>query len=344
MYLTNIENDLRQPLFAVFAAPFTGLPYLIGHIFNLPISLQAILLNSVQIILLFTADVKLAKMMKLSSVNRIVFILLSTCTYTYLLFTLMMEQYIIAYFWLIYCIYSIIENRQPDTFSYTGATGTLLTSGALILFMSNSHPLKQFRSWINDLMRHLLCFLGTLLVFCRFDVLYNVMYQISNLKQFAGGNISFYDKFIQYSQFIITCFVAPKTFITTMNDHISWQLAPVTSINYLGIVVLILVCISFALTRKNRLSQISIFWIVLSFILLVILGWGTKENGLILYSLYFGWAFYVLLFQFLKYVFDHLHLSRIFPFACIVLCILLLSMNVSEIVKMFSFAIEYYPA
>lgn len=34
MSLMFAENDLRQPLFAVFAAPFTAIPYLLTHVFS----------------------------------------------------------------------------------------------------------------------------------------------------------------------------------------------------------------------------------------------------------------------------------------------------------------------
>ena len=50
--LTHAENDLRQPLFGVFAAPFIGIPYLFGRLFGVTASVQAMLVNSVQVIML----------------------------------------------------------------------------------------------------------------------------------------------------------------------------------------------------------------------------------------------------------------------------------------------------
>lgn len=124
--LTHAENDLRQPLFAVFSAPFIGIPYLIGEIFAVPASVQAMLLNSVQVVLLFIANFILTRMMKLSPIKRICFILLSCCSYTYLLFILIMEQYIIAYFWLIFCLYLISKKQHLDRIALWGAGGALL--------------------------------------------------------------------------------------------------------------------------------------------------------------------------------------------------------------------------
>ena len=102
--LTHSENDLRQPLFAVFAAPFTGIPYLLARLVGASASVQAMLVNSAQILMLFAANLMLAKMMKLDAVKRICIMVLTSCTHTQLLFTLMMEQYIVAYFWLILCM------------------------------------------------------------------------------------------------------------------------------------------------------------------------------------------------------------------------------------------------
>ena len=100
--LTHAENDLRQPLFAVFAAPFIGIPYLFGRLFVTTASVQAMLVNSVQVIMLFVANSILAKMMKLSPMKRICFILLTCCTYTHLLFTLICGN---QAKWLCFCLW-----------------------------------------------------------------------------------------------------------------------------------------------------------------------------------------------------------------------------------------------
>ena len=72
--LAHPENDLRQPLFAVFAAPFVGIPYLVGRLFGVPASFQAMLVNMVQIIMLFVANFMLTK--PISAVNHTGFTLL----------------------------------------------------------------------------------------------------------------------------------------------------------------------------------------------------------------------------------------------------------------------------
>ena len=140
---------------------------------------------------------------------------------------------------------------------------------------------------------------------------------------FSGTKLSFIEKFEQYTHFIVNCFVS----INGVPGVDAWQLKAISSINILGIVMLILVTISFILNRKDKLSRISYYWTIFSFVLLCIVGWGTKENGLVLYSLYFSWALVVLMYNLLKYIFDKLKISKYFKYCIICIAILMLIYN-----------------
>ena len=342
--LTHPENDLRQPLFAMFAAPFAGIPYLLARVIGASATVQAILVNSVQLLMLFAANFMLAKMLKLDPVKRICFMLLTSCTYTQLLFTLMMEQYIVAYFWLIFCIYLIAEKQQPERIALWGAGGTLLTSMILLPFMSTKSPIKDFKSWFMDMVKYGLEFVALMLVFCRFDVIFNLMSRISFLSGFAGKTVTFADKIHQYTEFIGNCFIAPDAGVnTTAVDHISWQLNPATGISFAGILILILAVISAIWNRDKKSSLLAAGWVGFSVIMLLGLGWGTKENGLILYALYFGWAFLVLLFQLAEKIESKLNMKFLVLVGTIVLVVALLVVNIPAIMEMVNFAITYYP-
>ena len=344
MALTHPENDLRQPLFAVFAAPFMGIPYLFGKLFSASASVQAMLLNSVQILMLFAANLMLAKMMKLTRVNRICFMVFSSLTYTHLLFVLMMEQYIVAYFWLIFCIYLICEQKQPSRIALWGAGGTLLTSMILLPAMSDKSPFKNFKEWIADMVKYGLEFVAVMLVFCRFDVIFNLTAKISQLGGFTGKSVTLTDKIYQYTSFIGDCFVAPNAGINhTAEEYISWQLNQPTGISLVGVLILALCLISAWTNRNKKSSLLSIGWIGFSVIMLFGLGWGTKENGLILYALYFGWAFLVLLFQLVEKIGEKLNLRFLVPATAIACAVLLAVINIPAIAKMIQFAIQYYP-
>ena len=348
--LTHSQNDLRQPLFAVFAAPFIGIPYLLGKLFGASASVQAMLVNMVQVVMLFVANFMLAKMMKLNSVKRVCFMLLTSCTYTHLLFTLMMEQYIVIYFWLIFCLYLISEKQHPDRIALWGAGGTLLTSMILLPFMSDNNPIRNTKEWFSDMVKFGLEFVAVMLVFCRFDVIFNLASSISSLGRFTGKTVTFADKFYQYTTFVSNCFVAPDAGVRTAAvqhspsiPDISWQLNTATSINFIGIAILLFAIVSAVLNRDKRSSLLSAGWVAFSVVMLLGLGWGTKENGLILYALYFGWAFLVLLFQLVEKIEDSLNMKFLVPVFSIGCAATLAVINIPAIMEMVNFAITYFP-
>lgn len=342
--LTHAENDLRQPLFAVFAAPFIGIPYLVGKLIGAPASVQTILINMVQVLMLFVANFMMAKVMKLNSIKRISFMILTSCTYTQLLFTLMMEQYIVAYFWLIFCIYLIFEKRHPERIALWGAGGTLLTSMVLLPFMPGKNPIRNFKEWIADVVKYGLEFVAVMLMFCRFDVIFSFVKNVSFLSKFAGHNITLMDKIHQYSAFVCNYFIAPKAGANnTAVNHISWQLSPVTGISFIGISILILVIISAILNRDKKSSLLAAGWVAFSAVMLIGLGWGTKGNGLTLYALYFGWPFLVLLFQLVEKLEDKLNIKFLIPLFSIGCAVILAVINIPAIAEMVNFAITYYP-
>lgn len=345
LILTHSENDLRQPLFAVFAAPFFGIVYLFGNLFRASASVQAMLTNMIQIVMLFVANFMLTKIMKLNSVKRVCFVLLTSCTYVYLLFILMMEQYIVAYFWLIFCMYLIAENGPPNRIVLWGAGGTLLTSMVLLPFMSYKNPIRNFKEWFDDMIKLGLEFVAVILFFCRFDVVFNSTTRVFELATgFTGRNLTLIDKINQYISFVADCVAAPDAGMSTiMTGHISWQLNPVTKINFVGVVILILVAISAFLNRDKKSSMLAAGWSVFSVVMLVILGWGTKENGLILYALYFGWAFLVLLFQLAEKIEDKLNVKFFVPILSIICAAVLAVVNIPAIMEMVDFAINYFP-
>ena len=342
--LTHPENDLRQPLFAVFAAPFMGPAYLAARLLGGSAAVEAILLDIVQVVMMFAANLLLADMMKLSPVKRICFMVLSSCTYTYLLFTLMMEQYIVAYFWLILCMNRIVRDGRPGRMAMWGAGGALLTSLILLPFMSGKSPLKDFRKWLGDMVKYGLEFVALMLAFCRFDIIFNLTAKVTFLSGFIDRGLTVADKFYQYSAFVRSCFAAPGAGAgTAVAGHISWQLYPVTEINWTGIAIVLLAVLSAVLNRDKKSSLLAAGWAVFSAVMLLGLGWGAMENGLILYALYFGWAFLVLLFQLAEKIEDTLHAAFLVPALSVGFSAVLAVINFRAIQEMVSFAIATFP-
>ena len=111
----------------------------------------------------------------------------------------------------------------------------------------------------------------------------------------------------------------------------------------LGVIILLLVIVSAIVNREKRSSLLAAGWVAFSAVLLLGMGWGTSENGLILYALYFGWAFLVLLFQLVEKIAEKLNMQFLVPVFSIGCAATLAVINIPAIMEMVRFAITNYP-
>ena len=343
------ENDLRQPLFAVFAAPFVGF----GYILSLPLSFinpvfTPLFMNAIQLLMLIAANVMLSKIINLDTAGRVCFMLFTAVTYTTLLFSVMMEQYIVAYFWLIFVIYSYIEHKRATVISLSCAGGTLLTSMVLApagYERGQHNSTGRFRSFVTAIEKSVLGFLVVLFAFGRLDVLLNFSQKTTQLLDYAGGE-NMIGRSKQYLSFVSSCIISPNAIVDkTTYHHISWQLSKsvITQLNIFGIIMIVLCFAGFIVNRKNTITIISALWVCFSVILLCIAGWGSPENGMILYSLYFGWAYIVLLFQLIHWCSKKLRFKYLTPIISSIAIITIAIINYQGIRDLLSFALTYYP-
>lgn len=333
--LTHRENDLRQPLFAVFSAPFLGGAGFLGKLLGGP--WEAVLMNGALLGMLLAAAILLAQAMELAREKRICFVLLSACTYPKLLFSLMMEQYIPACFWLMLCICLICRGKRLQGFALWGAGGTLLTSLVLLPFGADPLP----RGWKDWTLRGL-GFAALLLIFCRFDVLYSAAAQLRAFGNFTGKSLSFLEKLLQYTVFVRSCFLAPSAEVSVALGYRSWQMTEAVW-SWSGLFFLTLAAVSAVWNRDKKSSRMAAFWCIFSMVMLLFLGWGTKENGLILYTLYFGWGYFVLLFQLLEKIQERYRLRWLIPSACVLCGIAMLAVNLPAMQALVRFAVTHYP-
>lgn len=343
--IANIENDLRQPLFAYFAAPFIGIAYLYSIFLGPSATIQAILVNSIQIFMFVLAGVFLAKTMKLNPLNEICFVFLSFCTYSNLLFCFMMEQYIVAYFWLMLCLYCICKNYSNRMVLWATG-GTLITSLLVIPYMYFRERRYNIKEIIQKTSNHILEFVFMLIILSRVDVILKLKGKTSfYVDSFSGVGISFVDRLYQYFEFIHNCFLPPNTIIQKgIGNHIAWQLASIKDFNCFGIAIMLLALISAYINRKNKITLFAVMWVAFSFIMLACIGWGTKENGLVLYSIYFGWPFFLLIFQLLESIQKFFNTNLFIPIVTVVIGIILLQSNIAAINKIIEFGCLFYPA
>lgn len=333
------ENDIRQPLFGLFALPFALFAMLISKwLFFVP-NIYPIAMNIIQILLLLVSLIMVSKMLKLKGLTKALFLGIITLTYPTILFSINMEQYVFALFWLIMLVYSNLKKKDYKDFYYIAATGSMLTSGIMFPLLSYE---KNIKNWIKDMLRAFIKFFAFLSIFGQLPLILDSMSSINSLMGFAGAKLGYPDKMLQFFNFVISCFIKPHAGInTTTYSHISYQLEPITTLNYIGISIFIIAILGFLLNYKNRFAKICMVWITYSFALLFLIGWGTVENGLILYTLYFAWAYISLVFMFIERVFKKYKIFRYSIYS--VALLFLLYINLPAIYEIIIFGIKYYP-
>ena len=337
------ENDLRQPLFALFSAPFMGIATLISNTLSLSATGNAIVMNWVQLAVLVLSMVLLSDILDLTGRKRITFLLLSSVTYPFLLFSLMMEQYIFSLFYVILALY-LSTRGKTARIAVWGAGGTLLTSLALLPTTCKCHPLKQFSRWFSELLNHAVEFVFLMLAFCRQDIILDAAYSLEKLSSFSSNTLTWAQRIFRYTQFIRGCIlVPPSESLCNASGILSWQLIAADAPDWIGVGILVLCLISVLLNRRKASTRLAAAWAGFSVVILLLLGWGAPENGQILYALYFGWAFLVLLYQLVQWCCHTLKHPGAIPYATLALILALAAVNIPAIADIIAFSKAIYP-
>ena len=190
----------------------------------------------------------------------------------------------------------------------------------------------------------LLCgaFFGVMILSGRLTTFLDIPTYIEGYGYYAGGNVPLLSKLMQYVNFAGACLLAPASGVDfTTYRHVSWQMLPVTGWSVVGVIVILLALGGILLSFKDRFTRLCAVWLAFSFLLLGLVGWGTIDNGLMLYSLYFGWAFVSMAFRFLARVF-----AKVRPVKLAVLMALVLAVgvyNVYALRAVLVFGTQFFP-
>ena len=325
----------RQPLFGVFSVPFALMSFILSKIFFMIPNGYAIFLTWVQVILIGLMMIMLARLLNIKDKNRFIFYLFFLSCYSTIIFTFTLEQYIISTFYLILGIYVYFNMKNGVNYPFSMSVGTLITSGWFFPFAAKD---KKVKIWFLNALKCLLFFLIVTILSGQLYFIFNFVSGILNtVDSFGGEGISFWSKLCQYFGFIKSVFLSLPGYITETNQY--W-LAPINHISKFGVAMLIICFMSVILNRKNKFVISAFSWICFSIILILLIGYGTKENGTNLYSFYFGWAFISLVYMFI----DKLIKSDKLKNALVVMiCLFLLFVNIPEFLNIIMFGISYYP-
>ncbi len=338
-YVNAYENDIRQPLFAVFSMPFAALSMLLSKVLFFVPNAYPMVIACVQAGLLLLGFTLLARVLRLTGADRVLFLLLLTVSYSTLLFLFTIEQYVFSVFWILVLLYAWHEKRENRTMLFVAATGSLLTSG---MFFPLLFTEKSTGNRIRTLLAAGLAFLAAFVVFGRVPLLNRAIQTARDLASFTGQKISFDERAMQFFTFVSVCFVRPAAGVDlTTYPHASYQMIAASDVNWLGITLLSLSAVSAALHRKDPHMRVFSLWAGFSVVLLLLVGWGAAENGMTLYTLYFSWAFAALLYMLLQRVVKKNSLLRYGIAAATIAA--LACVNTLGIIDLVRFAAMYYP-
>jgi hypothetical protein len=358
------SNDLRQSLFALVTIPFAVAAKMLAiPLFFLP-SPYVLIMQLIQIAALLIISILLARMMELKKGARLVFLILYALTYPFLLFSLCIEQYIPSLFVLVCAVYFCMYRKEKSDYHLRNkkrhirpkadwtlgwdhillamSGGVLITNMFIVPFATYS---KKFSEWFLNAVKVALSFLALCVLCGKLPVIVNSIFSINRLMQFTteGEGVSTYNKTIQFIQFISSCIIAPnvETYIDWQNLMVFQLGSPSSASIFIGIAAAIAAVFSILVNRKKFAAKICGQWLVLTCFILYIMGYGSPENGMILYSLYFGWAFAVLIFMLVEKLLGNYPISRYFVYT--IAFIALARLNLGGILYLIRFGIAYHP-
>jgi hypothetical protein len=333
------QNDLRQPLFGVFAMPFAQVAWLISKVlFFLPHGYITVL-QILEMLLFLVALVLISRMMGLQGAEKVLLLCLMCVSYPVLIFSLTAEQYLFAVFYLVLLLY-LQEDKMGQSLAYIGATGCMLTSGIFFPLVTWH---KSFKEFVKRTLKLCGAFFAVTILSGRLTTFLDIPSYIAGYGYYAGGNVPLLSKLMQYVNFVSATLVAPASQMDFETyNHVSWQMCPVASWRWSGILMLVLAVLGVAVKPKDRFSRICGVWMGFSLLLLGLIGWGTIDNGLLLYSLYFGWAFVTMSFQLIDQLLDRV---RYFKLTVLVTAVLVIGViNITALKAVLVFATQFYPA
>lgn len=333
------QNDLRQPLYGVFSMPFAQLAWLISRVLFFIPQGYVMVLQVIQMFLYLVAVVLLSRMLKVSGIEKILFLLLLSVSYPVLIFALSTEQYLMAVFYLVLMLY-LRQEKEEGRVLYIAATGSMLTTGIFFPLVTWNRNWKQF---VLNTMKLCGCFFVVMILSGRLTTFLDIGSYIAGYKPYVGGDVAPLNKLMQFVNFAGSCILAPAAQVDFETySHVSWQMYPVTSWRILGFVVLLTALLGVLARPQSPFSKICAVWIGFSFLLLGVIGWGTIDNGLMLYTLYFGWAYVAMCFQCIDRMMTHHRTGKLV--VLLVLIGVVLMRNVLALRDVLVFATQFFPA
>ena len=340
MLIGPFENDIRQSLFGFFSLPISLPANFLSIVFPFKYS-YAYFLQLFQDILIGAGIVLISRMLKFDGNRKIAGIVFFSVMCETVLFSLLIEQYVILVFWLIVSIYCIVNKIGDRELCAVAAVGTSPTNSLMLIWEYKNR--ESFKSFFMYAIRSFFKYIGFLICLGQLGLVLNFYNNIMFLMGDAAGGIGYLDRLKQYIYFVRSCFIGPASTITTWD---AWSEGPVIRMNVVGgyskvgILILIIIIISWLASNKDIFANICFSWIIFSFLFMVGIGYCAASNDMFLFVHLFGWAMGAFL---LIGISKLLKGDKAFVIVVFSLSVIMLIYNVDYFKMLIEFAVTYYP-
>lgn len=353
-------NGVHQSMFAIFAIPFAGVPYLMQALTGGSVLTFVIFESFVQAFAIMLGFSMLGAAIGLSRKTRICWMLLLASSFSYFLFSLCIEQYAIGFFYAALLILAVSRSGRLNKFLAYGAAGTFTTSGLMFLpaiFCSRAwrSGFRSFTKRVAGLILELAFIMCALMRAPLLDWIFRGSRDMLRFASVSKHTLNFRDQIYQTVMMVRSMFLAPKSGALDVSVILGadtplypelagfevWGQLPVDQFSILGSILILLAFISAWICRREIWARMAVLHLGLGLFLTGVLGFAVSEGNLVLYSLYFGWPVPCLIAGALRGL--KLPVWALYVFTAAT-CVIMLWHNIPVVADMFRFGATHYPA
>jgi len=350
--------NIRRLFYPLVQFPFVLLARALGRIFFFAPFSFVYFVHLFHIALMAVSGILLARMCtyneassSTSGFSKTYFLLLYTASFPFMVFSTFVERYVLPTFCIILLMYIFIHvpGSKFKSVAALAAAGTLTPGVVMFPFITYG---KNIKKWFKNFFKLAIVFI-VICIFCGvLPILFNSIHDIlADLANHGGTGISINQRALQFITFVSTCFISAETELINRIDltdtaygfeYTAYIMSRPKTVNWVGIVMIALSVAGFIINRKLRFAQMSFLWTVFAFFALFVMGWQARENEMFLSALYFGWAFFVLVFIFFEKLLEKQTVIKYVIYS--VMLIVMAVININGIIELVQFGIQHYPA
>lgn len=287
------ENDLRQPYFALAALPFGAAAKLIALFLPMFAYGYAVGLQFVQIMAVFLSGYLLADVFGFEGRRKYIAIAAYTLCFSQVFFGLLIEQYAVGVFYLLLAVFFAKRRELLSVPLCALSVGGLLTNIVLAPFcvFCKEKGEKAAAAYLKRAALGIFFLVFFMTVSGQLLQLHPalVRYRLDRYAEFPP-RLPLAGCVLQYTHFVSNLFL-PAPAEAVAGEAYRYHLLAIDGVRAEGVALFVLAIVCFFACLRERGAQICGYWILFSLVLFLGIGYGTGENGVILYSHYFAWAF-----------------------------------------------------